>query len=455
MRVVALDVGSSSARAAVYDEDGVEISGTTARRSYQPAYGPDGEAELDPSLLVTAAREVLDEARAGFAVTAIDAVAISCFWHSLLLLDARRRPLTPVLLWQDRRASRQAEALAAKLDQRRIHARTGSVLHPSYWPAKLAWLSATRPRLLARAKHVVSFAEYLFVALTGELRMTLSSASGTGLLDLRTRAWDDELVETVQIDRNLVPPLSDEAAGADVPVFPPLGDGACSNLGAGCTTSDRAALMIGTSGAYRVLHEAEQAQPRHGLFCYLLDERRVVEGGAVSDGGNLHAWLKRTLRLDDPRLEAPVAHGLTFLPLLGGERSPGWNPAATGAVAGLTFNTRPDELYEAALAGIGYQFAEIASLLPEVRELVATGYALLASPPWIQLCADVLGRPVTASAVAEGSARGAAVHVLERLGVEPDPAPLGATYEPDAERTKLHAAARRRQRLLYERLFSP
>jgi hypothetical protein len=62
---------------------------------------------------------------------------------------------------------------------------------------------------------------------------------------------------------------------------------------------------------------------------------------------------------------------------------------------------------------------------------------------------------VTASAVAEGSARGAAVHVLERLGVEPDPAPLGATYEPDPERTELHAAARRRQRLLYERLFSP
>ena len=455
MRVVALDVGSSSARAVVYDERAVEIEGALARRSYQPVVGPEGEAELDPSQLVTAAREVLDEARAGSGGAGVDAVAISCFWHSLLLLDGRRRPLTPVLLWQDRRAGPQAEELAARLDQRRIHARTGSVLHPSYWPAKLAWLSATQPRLLARARHIVSFAEYLFLALGGELRMTLSSASGTGLLDLHTHAWDDELLDALQIDADLLPLLSADPAGAEVPVFPPLGDGACSNLGAGCTTSDRAALMIGTSGAYRVLHETERPQPRRGLFCYLLDERRAVEGGSVSDGGNLHAWLERTLRLDDPRLEAPAATGPTFLPLLGGERSPGWNPAATGAVAGLTFDTGPDELYAAALAGIGYRFAEIAALLQEVREVVATGNALLASPPWIQLCADVLGRPVTASAVAEGSARGAAVYALERLGWEPDRAPLGATYEPDPEQAEVHAAGRERQRLLYERLFSP
>jgi gluconokinase len=90
-----------------------------------------------------------------------------------------------------------------------------------------------------------------------------------------------------------------------------------------------------------------------------------------------------------------------------------------------------------------------------VRTVVATGHALLATPDWIQLCADVLGRPVTASAVAEGSARGAAVHALERLGADPEPAPLGKTYEPDPERTELHAEARERQGELYRRLFNP
>jgi gluconokinase len=452
LRVLALDVGTSSARGVGYDERGRELGGTLARRSYEPAYGPDGSAELDAEVLASAAREVLDEARRELGAEP-DAVAISCFWHSLLLLDERHRPLTPVLLWQDRRAAPQAERLRATLETDRVHARTGSFLHPSYWSAKLAWLEAEHPDLLARARHAVSFAEYLFLQLTGELRMTLSSASGTGLLDVRTRSWDDELVDAVGLDRDLLPPLVDDPAGGGPPFFPPLGDGACSNLGAGATTGERAALMIGTSGAYRVLRESDRSEPPPGLFRYLLDERRIVEGGAVSDGGNLHAWLERTLRLSDPRLALRRDHGLTLLPLLGGERSPGWNPHATGALVGLTFDTGPDDLYQAAHEGIAYRLAEIASLLPGVREVVATGHALLANPAWIQLCADVLGRPLAASAVEEGSARGAAVHALERLDAAPDPAPLAQTYAPNPERTAFHAAARERQRELYERLF--
>ncbi len=442
MRVLALDVGTSSVRAQLCDEHAREI-GRAARRAYEPRLGRDGSAELDADELVDAAVAVLGETR--------DVLAISCFWHSLLLLDGDRRPLTPVLLWQDRRAAAQAEELARRLDPQRVHQRTGCFLHPSYWPAKLAWLRAEQPGTLARAKHAVSFGDYLFLQLTGELRSTLSTASGTGLLDLRGRAWDSELLDALDLDPALPPPLGDEPVGT---VYPPIGDGACSNLGAGCTTQERAALMIGTSGAYRVLREGEPG-PRPGLFSYFLDERRVVEGGAVSDGGNLHAWLERILDLDLASLawKGPAAHGLTFLPLLGGERSTGWNPRATGALIGLALDTVAEDIAQAALEGIAYRLADVADGLPEVREVVATGHALLSSPEWIQVFADVLGRPVTASMVDEGSARGAAVHVLERLGIDPGSAPLGETYEPDPERTEIYTVARQRQRDLYERLF--
>jgi gluconokinase len=445
MRVLALDVGSSSARACAFDERGTELAGS-ARRAYEPRYGPDGSAELDADELVDASRAALDEAEGDH-----DALAISCIWHSLLVLDAAGRPSTPVLLWQDRRAVAQAAELATRLDAQRVHARTGSFLHPSFWPAKLAWLKAERPEVLAAASRVVSFADYLYQRLTGELRTSLSIASGTGLLDLRARAWDEELLDALELDPGLLPPIDDEPTGSP-PTFPPLGDGACSNLGAGCTTPDRAALMIGTSGAYRTVREAEP-DPRAGLFCYFIDQRRTVEGGAVSDGGNLHAWLERTLRLDHAEPREPDAHGLTFLPLLGGERSPGWNARATGAITGLTFKIGTADLLQAALEGVAYRFAEIADELPEVREIVATGHALLSSPDWIQLCADVLERPVTASAVAEGSARGAAVHALERLGSQLAPAPLGKEYEPDLRRAEVYRAARERQRDLYNRLF--
>jgi gluconokinase len=447
MRVLALDLGSSSVRARLFDERARELEGA-ARRAYEPRHGRDGSAELDADELVVASRAVLEEAAGG----TYDALGISCFWHSLLLLDAGGRPLTPVLLWEDRRAVAQAEELTRRLDADRVHDRTGCVLHPSYWPAKLAWLQAERPDVLAAARHVVSFGDYLFLRLTGELWTSLSMASGTGLLDLRAGTWDAELLDALAaLDAGLLPPLADDPAGTP-PIFPPLGDGACSNLGAGCTTPERAALMIGTSGAYRIVREAAP-EPRPGLFSYFLDERRIVEGGAVSDGGNVHAWLERTLRLDGAELREPDAHGLTFLPLLGGERSPGWNSHATGAVAGLTFRVDASDLQQAALEGVAYRLAEIADALPEVREVVGTGHALLASPAWIQLCADVLDRPVTASAVPEGSARGAAVYALERLGAEPGPAPLGRTYEPDPRRAEIYAAARERQRNLYRRLF--
>jgi gluconokinase len=441
MRVLALDVGSSSTRACLYDERGREV-GEPAQRKYEARRGREGSAELDADELVAAARAVLDEAGGGY-----DALGISCFMHSLLLLDEHDRPLTPVLLWQDRRAAAQAEELAGRLDERAVHARTGCVFHPSFWPAKLAWLRAEGR--LEHAGRAVSLADYVFLALTGELRTTLSTASGSGLLNLRERRWDAELLAELGLDDVLLPPLGDEPAGT---AHPPLADGPCSNLGAGCTTADRAALNVGTSGALRIVHEAEP-EPRRGLFCYLVDERRVVEGGAVSDGGNLYAWLERTLQLENVEPRAPDGHGLTFLALLGGERSPGWNPRATGAIAGLTFGADAVDLLQAGLEGAAYRIAECADLLPEVREVVATGHGLLASPEWTQLFADVLGLPVTASGVAEGSARGAAGHVLERLGVEPEPAPLGRVHEPDRSRTEIYAAARQRQRELYESLF--
>src|SRR5690242_646217 len=134
MRVLALDVGSSSTRACAYDERGRALE-ECASRKYSARTTRDGSAELDADELVRAAEAVLAEAGEA------DALGISCFWHSLLLLDEHEQPLTPVLAWQDRRAAAQAEALAARLDQDSVHERTGCMLHPSYWPAKLLWLA--------------------------------------------------------------------------------------------------------------------------------------------------------------------------------------------------------------------------------------------------------------------------------------------------------------------------
>jgi gluconokinase len=334
-----------------------------------------------------------------------------------------------------------------------VQARTGAHLHPSFWPAKLVWLAETEPEVFRRAARFVSFCDYLYEQLLGVAPpCSLSIASGTGLLDLNEQRWDAELLELLSVDESRLPRISDEPQGT---WYPAVFDGACSNLGVGCTGTARAALMVGTSGALRILYETERAQPRPGLFLYRLDERRVLEGGALSDGGNLHAWLNKTVPASESGLgeRDPDDHRLTFLPFLGGERSIGWDPDATGVIAGLTFATTARDIHQAGLEGVAFRFSAIAELLPGLEEIVATGGGLLSDPGWIQIMADALARPVTASRVEEASLRGAAVATLERLGHEAAEAPLGEVFHPRQDRADAYRSARERQQRLYEELY--
>jgi gluconokinase len=442
-RVLALDVGTSSVRARVYDERGTWNEHAEAQVPY-PA------VEHDPDVLVRAADAVLKETLAE-AGGDVDAIACSCFWHSLLAVDEAGEPVSPLFTWADRRAAPQAERLARELGRDAVHARTGAYPHPSYWPAQLAWLAEEEPETFRRAARFLPFGSFLYARLAGGPACSISLASGTGLYDPNALDWDEELLDAVGVGPERLPEVSDEPRGE---WFPPLGDGACSSVGCGALGRGRAALMVGTSGALRTVFEADGGAPRDGLFLYRLDSARVVEGGALSDGGNLYAWLESTLRLGDEALDSrpPDAHGLTFLPLLGGERAPGWRADARGAIDGLVLTTTPADIAQAALEGVAYRFAEIAERMPEVREVVATGGALVRNPGWAQVIADVLELPVALSAVEEASARGAAVATLERLGLTPDAPPTGEPLLPRPERRDAYRAARQRQRRLYDAL---
>ena len=422
MTVLALDVGSSSVRAQRFDERG-EPDGELRQEEYESD---------DPAAVAAAVRAVL---------AGEEPDATSCFAHSLVAVDEDWNALTPILGWRDTRSADAADWLARRLDADGVHARTGAFLHPSFWPAKLAWLAETEPETFRRAARFVSFADYL----RGSDETSLGMASTSGLLDLTTLGWDEELLATLGLETERLPRL------ADVPLW---SDAACSNAGAGCTTRERAALMVGTSGAYRVLYESGQPQPKPGLFLYLVDERRVVEGGALSDGGNLHEWLERTLADASGSLAErdPRDHGLVFLPFLGGERSTGWNPHARGTIHGLTLETTPLDLRQAAYEGVAFRFAAIAELLPDVREVVATGAGLLHDRDWIQIMADALARSIHVSGVPEASLRGAAVLALERQGHEVADAPIADVVEPRPERAEAYRAAREEQQRLYEAL---
>src|SRR5215210_5829389 len=321
-----------------------------------------------------------------------------------------------------------------------------------------------------------------FVRYRGESRLSyrecLQYLSVPPLIVLIEEGWDAEVLEALSVRESRLSPISDEPARGlqggwarrwpalrDVPWFPAAGDGACSNIGCGCVARDQLALMVGTSGAMRVLWRANSVEIPPGLWCYRSDSGRFFMGGALSDGGNLVAWLRKTIQLPDPkeaeRIVAqmePDSHGLTFLPLLAGERGPGWADHAHGIITGLSMATQPLQILRAALEAVALRFALITEILdtalPGERRVIATGGGLLGSRTWTQIMSDVLGKPIIASAVEEASSRGAALLVLEAMGeieaLESIEAPLGETFEPDSERHEIYRSALARQRKLYE-----
>jgi gluconokinase len=483
MLVMALDVGTSSTRALCFDAAGRPVPGAEARVPYDAITTPDGGVELDPAALLEAVAAAIDGcvSGAGRRGAEIQAVGASVFWHSMIALDGDGAPLTGVITWADTRSAGAALALKGALDERQIHARTGAPLHPAFFPAKLRWLRESEPALFRRARTWCGFAEYLAARLTGRLAVSVSMASGTGLLDQRAIGWDPGLLEACEIQAGQLPPIDDAPAAGLVPAmasrwpalararwYPGRGDGACSNLGSDCSGPDRIALNIGTSAALRLVAPDEKvgggAAPP-GLWRYRVDARTSLIGGATSEGGNVLAWCRRVLALPDGDealertldLIPPGSHGLTALPFLAGERSLGWRADARATLAGLSLDTSSAAIARALMEAVACRLAlvyhRLAPLAAPGHLVVASGGALGHSRLWASIVTDALGVPVAMSSAGEASARGAALAALAAEGAAAPPAlPVGPPLAPDLERHAIYRAVAERQGRLYDNI---
>jgi gluconokinase len=480
--VLGLDLGTSSVRAIIFDSAGRRVEAAVSQIPYKMATTPDGGVEIDADLLLEILCRAIDGAL-GSADLKIEAVGFSTFWHSLMGVDEKGRPLTPLYSWNDTRAASAARWLQDEIDERALHARTGCMLHASYWPAKLAWLRSDAGETFSRVARWISIGEYVYFRLFGRAVASVSMASATGLFDQNQCSWDRKILFHLGIDPNHLSGLDEVRDGlygladqyrmrwpllASARWFPAIGDGACANIGSGCVTVDRFALTLGTSGAIRALWKAQSVTVPRGLWCYRADRRRFVMGGALSNGGDMFAWMTQTLRLGEldelgPQVDSIEAdsHGLTVLPFLSGERSTGWREEARAVISGLSLDTTPVEILRAGMESVAYRLAAVYDLLiKEVgapREIVASGAAVLRSSAWAQIITDVIGKQIIASAQTEASCRGAALLALESLGVIPAieevEAETGTIYSPDARRHARYLAARERQERLYRSIL--
>jgi gluconokinase len=480
--ILALDIGTSSVRAALYDVNAQPLPRMSVKIERSLKATADGGSEIDADEAVAQVVAAID----GVLIKAqklkgeIEFVVASSFWHTLIGLNNMGVPTTKVFGWADTRSRKFTSILQKRFDEAETHNRTGARFHSSFWPAKLLWLRQNSPETFARTSIWLSFADLVGLAFFREARTSVSMASGTGIFDIRKCDWDAELIRYLKLKPSNLPVIADSDSTSfllnayyakrwprlrNARCFPAIADGAADNIGSGCVTNNKAALMVGTSAAMRVAYVGDPP-PKipEGLWCYRVDRRRVILGGALSDGGGLYQWLKENLKLPK-NVEAEIsrrgaaAHGLTFLPFLAGERSTGYHESATGAVLGLRSSTDAVDILQAGIESVAYRLAQVFDQLNSVvkiKEIVASGGALRESPVWTQIIADVLGCDLTMSGASESSSRGAVLLALESIGkiesIEQTMLPVEKVFRFESDKTAVHVEYRRLHDLKYKQL---
>jgi gluconokinase len=482
--IVSLDIGTSSVRALLFDSRFRHYTNVGAQKKYEITTTADGGVEIDPLHLLEWTIACLDELHDEMTGAGLKAaaVAISTFWHSFLGVDATGTPTTPIIHLFDTRSRPQVEQLRERFDAAEVRARTGCVLHTSYWPAKLLWLKQTSPTAFSKTAKWVSFGDYLLATLFGKGSESISMVSASGLWKQRENDYDEQLLEFIGLRRTQLAPVDalDRPAHAlqqkfasrwplfdGIPWCPAYGDGACNNIGSGCTTRDRLALMVGTSGAMRVVIRSQSIQIPSGLWCYRVNRERYILGGALSNGGEVFRWIGKTFHVppdaeSEIEKRAPGSHGLTMLPFLAGERSPYWRPDLRAVLTGMSLATTPTDILQAALEGVSLRFKQIYLLFleayPAPAQVIASGGGLTASKVWRQMMADALGRPIVECLEPEASSRGAALIAAEQLGFIKDmdqvAVELGPTIEPVTGNAERYVQMLARDLKLFEKLFS-
>jgi glycerol kinase len=437
--VLALDQGTTSSRAIVFDAQGRAVA--SAQREFQQHYPQPGWVEHDPQEIYRTQRETAREAvrKSNVPLKQLMALGITNQRETTLLWDRQSgKPLHNAIVWQDRRTAAMCEELRAVGAESLVRERTGLVIDPYFSGTKIAWLLDNLPGARARAERgELAFGTvdtWLVWQLTGNRTHVTdrSNASRTMLFNIHANDWDDELLGLLRVPRAILPDVhpSAHAFGA-LPaslIGEPLiiggiaGDQQAAMFGQMCHRPGTAKNTYGT-GCFMLLHTGDRVvQSQNGLVatcCAQIREKEYALEGSVFIAGAVVQWLRDQLEFfassaEVEKLAASVLDsGDVFLvPAFTGLGAPYWDPHARGALVGITRGTSRAHIARAALESIAYQSAELLDAMQkdsgqQLSELRVDGGAA-ANDLLMQFQADLLGVPVLRPKVLETTALGAA-----------------------------------------------
>ncbi|MBV5285213.1 MAG: glycerol kinase GlpK [Methyloversatilis discipulorum] len=468
--ILALDQGTTSSRALVFDAAGRVVA--MAQRELPQSYPQPGWVEHDALRIWTDTLACAHEAllRAAVKADGIAAIGITNQRETVLLWErATGTPLAPAIVWQDRRTADICDRLRADGHEDFVRHRTGLVLDPYFSASKIAWLLDHVPGARERAERgelaCGTMDSWLVWQLTaGRRHLTdLTNASRTQLLDIRSGRWDDDLLTLFRVPRALLPEIVPSSGmlaeteptlfGRALPVSGIAGDQQAALYGQGCSAPGLAKNTYGT-GCFMLMHTGRHAiVSRHGLLttcaAQTADGIEYALEGSVFVTGALVQWLRDGLGLiarscDVEALAAsvPDSGGVIVVPAFTGLGAPHWSAAARGTMFGLSRGTTRAHIARAALESIALQTLDVMRAMEAdagaaLRELRVDGGGT-ANALLMQMQADLLGCTVRVAPTQETTALGAALLAARGCGVDMS-LPEGDGRAFDAQQHDLHA----------------
>jgi xylulokinase len=442
-----IDVGTSGTKVLIMTGRARVVATATADHGISAP--KPGWSEQDPAdwwnATVKATRAVLKKSK--IKASLVKGIGLSGQMHGLVITDGAGTPLRPSLIWNDQRTAVEAAEIESKVGGKKNLIRlVGNVAQTSFTLTKLLWVRKHEPRIYAKIKHMLLPKDYVRLCMTGEYVGDVSDMSGTLLLDQRKRKWSKKMIDTFQIDREILPPVVESheitgrlTAGAakklglpeGTPVVGGGGDQPAGAIGNGIVTNGLTSATMGTSGVVFVHSKDYRTDPesRVGTFCASVAGEYCMFGCVLSAGGSFQ-WYRNELgqaevaaakrkRVDPYELltaqaaAAPAGcEGLQFLPYLTGERTPYSDPNAKGCWIGLHSRTSRNELVRAILEGVTYGMNDAVTLLKQlgmrIRRVRLSGGGAR-SAFWRQLQADIYGTTCEVINTEEGPAYGVAL----------------------------------------------
>lgn len=441
-----LDLGTSGVKVLVADESGTVITKSTAE---YPLHHPEvGWAEQDPddwwSGTVEAINDALDHPDVRSADVA--AVGLTGQMHGSVFLDDEDQVLRPAILWNDQRTSEQCDEILDTVGEQRLIELASNPPFEGFTAPKILWVREHEPDVFEQTATILLPKDYIRFKLTGDFATDVSDASGTLLLNVGERDWSTEILEELDIPRELLPEVyeSPEVTGTitetvaertglepDTPVVAGAGDNAAGAVGTGVIDDGEAWGSIGTSGVVFVATDDERTDPegRVHTFCHAVPGKWHVMGVMLAAGGAF-SWFADNLGTLESQLgeftgkdsfevlteEAatvePGSEGLVFLPYLNGERTPHRDANARGVFFGLSSRHEKPHVVRSVLEGVTYGLRDslqiVRDLGVDTGQLKASGGGAK-SPLWRQIQADVFDADIVTPRVDEGPAYGSAL----------------------------------------------